>query len=74
MIFTLGSVGLPGTSGFVGEILVLIGVWKVKPIVMLFAGSSLILGAVYMLRFYRKIAFGKFNQKNNMEFNDINIR
>ncbi len=74
MIFTLGSVALPGTSGFVGEILVLAGVWKASPIVMILAGSSLVLGAIYMLRFYKKIAFGDFNSANSIDVKDINFR
>ena len=46
MIITLGSVGLPGTSGFIGEILVLLAVWSVNPLVTIMAGLSLILGAI----------------------------
>ena len=56
MIFILASLGLPGTSGFIGEVLVLIGSWKVNPLVAIISGLSLILGAIYMLRFYRKIS------------------
>ncbi len=74
MIITLGSVGLPGTSGFIGEVLVLLAVWKVNPLVTIIAGSSLILGAVYMLRFYRKIAFGTFDSNNSFDIKEINIR
>ena len=74
MIITLGSVGLPGTSGFIGEFLVLLGVWKVSPLVTILAGSSLILGAVYMLRFYRKIAFGLYNTSSTLEIKEINYR
>ena len=74
MIITLGSVGLPGTSGFIGEVLVLLGVWKVNPLVTILAGSSLILGAIYMLRFYRKIAFGKYNSDIQLEVKEINFR
>ncbi len=74
MIFTLGSVGLPGTSGFIGEILVLMGAWKVSPTVTIIAGSSLILGAIYMLRFYRKISFGNSNKEDNSLILDVNKR
>ena len=74
MFITLGSVGLPGTSGFIGEVLVLLGVWKVNPLVTILAGSSLILGAIYMLRFYRKIAFGTYSSDSGLEVNEINIR
>ncbi len=74
MIITLGSVGLPGTSGFIGEFLVLLGVWKVSPLVTILAGSSLILGAVYMLRFYRKIAFGSYNSSSSLVIKELNYR
>ena len=74
MIITLGSVGLPGTSGFIGEILVLLGVWQINPLVTILAGTSLVLGAVYMLRFYRKISFGNFNSSNSLEIKEINSR
>ena len=74
MIITLGSVGLPGTSGFIGEVLVLLGVWKVNPLVTILAGSSLILGAIYMLRFYRKIAFGVYNSDSGVIVKEINLR
>lgn len=58
MIFMLGSVGLPGTSGFVGEILVLISTFKVAWYLALLAGSGMILGAAYMLWLYRRVVFG----------------
>ena len=74
MIFTLGSVGLPGTSGFIGEVLVLMGSWKVNPMVTLVAGSSLILGAIYMLRFYKKISFGVSSKEDNYMILDVNNR
>ena len=54
MIITLGSVGLPGTSGFISEILVLLGCGK-SPLVTILAGTSLVLGAVYMLDFTEKL-------------------
>ena len=58
MIFTMASVGLPGTAGFAGEFLVLIGSFKVN-IWLAFLGSmGMILGAVYMLYLYRRIIFG----------------
>ena len=71
MFFTLGSVGLPGTSGFIGEVLVLIGSWKVNPLVAIISGLSLILGAIYMLRFYRKISFGISENQDKYEIHDV---
>jgi NADH-quinone oxidoreductase subunit M len=58
MLFMLASVGLPGTSGFIGEILVLIGVFQVDAWVALLAGTGMILGAAYMLWLYRRVIFG----------------
>jgi NADH-quinone oxidoreductase subunit M len=58
MLFMLASVGLPGTSGFVGEILVLIGVFQVNSWVALLAASGMVLGAAYMLWLYRRVIFG----------------
>ena len=59
MFMMLASVGLPGTSGFVGELLVLVGIWKTYPIVAIFCATGLILGAIYMLWLYRRVMFGK---------------
>lgn len=58
MILMLGSVGLPGTSGFVGEFLVLLGAFQVNMIVAALAATGLILGATYMLMLYRRVIFG----------------
>jgi NADH-quinone oxidoreductase subunit M len=58
MIFTLASVGLPGTSGFIGEFLVLLGAFEVNRGVALLTTTSVILVVCYMLVFYRRIVFG----------------
>lgn len=59
MLFTMASVGLPGTSGFVGEFLSLAGAYKVSTWATLIATTGIILGAGYMLFLYRRIAFGE---------------
>ena len=59
MLFMLASVGLPGTSGFVGEILVIVGVFQVSSWVAFFAATGMILGAAYMLWLYRRVIFGE---------------
>src|SRR5690606_25368661 len=59
MVFTLGAVGLPGTSGFVGEFLTLVGAFLVNTWLAFFAATGLILGAMYMLYLYRRVIFGK---------------
>ncbi|MEP7348998.1 MAG: NADH-quinone oxidoreductase subunit M [Sphingorhabdus sp.] len=59
MLFTMASVGLPGTSGFVGEFLALTGSYKVSTWATLICTTGIILGAGYMLYLYRRIAFGE---------------
>lgn len=62
MLFTMASIGLPGTSGFVGEFLSLAGIYQVSSWVALVATTGIILGAAYMLYLYRRVIFGE--QKN----------
>ncbi len=59
MLFTMASVGLPGTSGFVGEFLSLAGLYQVSTWATLIATTGIILGAAYMLYLYRRVAFGE---------------
>ena len=59
MIMMLASVGLPGTSGFIGEILVLVGAYKASSSLAFFAATGLVLGATYMLWLYRRVVFGR---------------
>ena len=61
MLFTLASIGLPGTSGFIGEFLVMLGTFKVAPLFALFAVVGVILSAAYSLFLYRRIFFDKLN-------------
>jgi NADH-quinone oxidoreductase subunit M len=58
MLFTMASVGLPGTSGFVGEFLALIGIYNVSSWVTAVCATGIILGAAYMLYLYWRVAFG----------------
>jgi NADH-quinone oxidoreductase subunit M len=62
MLFTMASIGLPGTSGFVAEFLSLAGIYQVSTWVTFVAATGIILGAAYMLYLYRRVAFGE--QKN----------
>jgi len=59
MFMMLASVGLPGTSGFVGEFLVLVGAWQASTWLAFFTATGLVLGATYMLWLYRRVVFGK---------------
>ena len=74
MIFLLASVGLPGTSGFVGEILIILGAFKVNTFVALFAATGIILGAVYMLFLYKNIFFEVVENSKLKELLDLEIR
>jgi len=74
MIFMLASVGLPGTSGFVGEILVLIGAFQVNTWVAAIAALGMILGAAYMLFLYRRIIFGKLTKDDLKSMMDLDRR
>lgn len=62
LLFTMASIGLPGTSGFVGEFLSLIGIYEMSSWVALVCTTGIILGAAYMLYLYRRVAYGE--QKN----------
>jgi NADH-quinone oxidoreductase subunit M len=74
MVFTMASVGLPGTAGFVGEFLVLLGVFQVNSWVSFFAASGLVLGAAYMLYLYRRVVFGKMTRDDLKDILDIDAR
>ena len=72
MIFTLAALGLPGTSGFIGEFLVLVGVFQKSIIVAVLASLGIILAAAYMLWLYRRVIFGKIISSEIKELNDLN--
>ena len=74
MIFMLASVGLPGTGGFVGEVLVLVGVFQVNTWVALLAATSMVLGAAYMLYLYRRVIFGVMTKEDLKGILDIGWR
>ncbi len=74
MLFTMASAGLPGTSGFVGEVLVLIGAWGAAPWAAMGAATGLILGAAYMLWLYRRVMFGEVKNPHVAEMSDVSIR
>lgn len=74
MIFMLASVGLPGTSGFVGEFLVLVGLFQVSTWAALLATTGIILGAAYMLYMYRRVIFGKLTKDDLKSILDMNRR
>jgi NADH-quinone oxidoreductase subunit M len=72
-VFMLGAVGLPGTSGFIGEILVLLGAFQKSFLVAILASIGVVLGAAYMLWLYKRVIFGKLEKKELTELKDLNI-
>jgi len=72
MVFTLAALGLPGTSGFVGEFLVLVGVFQKSTIVTVLASTGIILAAAYMLWLYGRVIFGKLRDLDPKEIIDLN--
>ena len=74
IIFLLASIGLPGTSGFVGEILVLVGLFQAEPIVASFSATGIILSAGYMLYLYRRTIFGPIKTPELLKLQDLSIR
>ena len=74
MLFMLASVGLPGTSGFVGEFLVLAGIFQVNTVVAALTATGVILGAAYMLYLYRRVVFGQLTKENLRKMADLSPR
>ena len=72
MVFTLGALGLPGTTGFIGEFLILLGTFKVNFLVATIASLGVILGAAYMLWLYRRIIFGEIKNAEVNKLVDLN--
>ena len=73
MIFLLASIGLPGTSGFIGEFLILISAYQVNVFLALGAGLGIILGACYMLWLYKRVIFGSLNKNKAGDILDIDL-
>ena len=73
MILTLGAIGLPGTSGFVGEFLVLVGVFKISKLIAILSSTGIILAAGYMLWLYKRVVFGSILNSNLKNIKDLNI-
>ncbi|RCW27828.1 NADH dehydrogenase subunit M [Ciceribacter lividus] len=74
MVFTMANVGLPGTSGFIGEFLTLIGVFRANTWVALFAATGVILSAAYALWLYRRVVFGALEKESLKAMLDLSLR
>jgi NADH-quinone oxidoreductase subunit M len=71
LFFTMASVGLPGTSGFIGEVMVIVGVFQMNSWVAALAATGLILGACYMLWLYRRVVFGTITRDDLKSIKDL---
>ncbi len=74
LFFTMGNVGLPGISGFVGEFLTMAGAFKANSWVAFFAAFGVILSAAYALRLFREVVYGKMTKDNLMSIKDVTNR
>jgi NADH-quinone oxidoreductase subunit M len=74
MIVTLSSIGLPGTNGFVGEFMILLGAFGMSKTYAVIATAGIILAAVYMLWMFQRVIFGKCEKPENQKLIDINLR
>jgi NADH-quinone oxidoreductase subunit M len=74
LLFTMASVGLPGTSNFVGELLSLVGIYEASSWVAFICGTGVILGAAYMLYLYRRICYGEQVNKDAAAMPDLSMR
>ena len=72
MLFALASLGLPGTSGFIGEFLILMGAFKDNFLVAVIASIGVILGAAYILWLYKRVVFGKLVNEDLKKMLDLN--
>ncbi len=71
MVFTLGALGLPGTTGFIGEFLILMGAFEKNILVAMIASLGVILGAAYMLWLFKRVVFGKINNQDLKGMKDL---
>ncbi len=72
MVFTLAAIGLPGTSGFIGEFLILMGAFKESFLIATIASLGIVLGAAYMLWLYKRVVFGKLINTDLFKMPDLN--
>ena len=74
MIMTLSSIALPGTNGFIGEFMILLGTWTTHRPSAVIAALGVIFGAVYMLLMFQKVMFGEVTQPENKVLKDLTVR
>jgi len=74
LVVLLSSIGLPGTNGFIGEFLVLLGAFRAQPVWSIIAATGVILGAIYMLWMFQRVMFGPVTKAENEGLKDLSIR
>jgi NADH-quinone oxidoreductase subunit M len=74
LVVTLSSIGLPGTNGFVGEFLILLGAFRAVPLAGGLATLGVVLGAVYLLTMYKHVIFGPLTNEENRTLTDLTSR
>jgi len=74
MAFTLAAIGLPGTSGFVGEFLILLGTFRVSTLYSALGATGMFLGVAYMLYLYRRVIFGTITRADLRGMLDLSLR
>ncbi len=74
LIIVLSSAALPGTNGFVGEFLILLGLWQTAPVLAVFSALGVILGAFYLLWMFQRVMYGKVNGEENAQLKDLSTR
>ncbi len=74
VLFAMANAGLPGTSGFVGEFMVIVAGFQAHPLIAFFAATTLILGAAYTLWMVKRVIFGDIGNRHVAELQDINAR
>jgi NADH-quinone oxidoreductase subunit M len=74
MVFTMASIGLPATSGFVGEFLIMLGIFQGNTIVAALVATGVVLGAAYMLWLYRRVVYGEITNPDVKKLKDIDNR
>jgi NADH-quinone oxidoreductase subunit M len=74
LIVAFSSMGVPGTNGFIGELLILVGAFKANVWIGAIATSGLVLGAVYLLWMYKRVIYGEITNEENKKLKDVNKR
>jgi NADH-quinone oxidoreductase subunit M len=73
-LITLSSVGFPTTNGFIGEFLILLGVFELNKAAAVLAATGVVLGAVYMLWMFQRVFYGRVSNPKNEKLKDLNLR